>query len=666
MVNKREEEFSREINLLRKRVAELEGVDAKLQKEDAALSSSEAQFRRLFETAKDGILILDAETGVVDDANPFLLDLLGYSLEELRGKAVWELGFLKDTFANREKFLELQSREYVRYDDLPLETSGGQSRSVEFVSNVYLVGRKKVIQCNIRDITARKKAEKDLRESEETFLNVFQKSPATIILSMPYEGILLDVNETFLKYMGYTRDEVIGLSSAELGLFADINDRQQLINILKDKGAVFAYECRFRAKNGKILTGLISIGFIKFKGKTCQLSTVIDITERKRAEVELIRAQKLDSLGVLAGGIAHDFNNIITGVIGNISLALGDMRTDDKNYEILADAEKAAFRTKNLTQQLLTFSKGGAPQKKPMELHYLLKDAAVFAARGSRTKCKFIMARDLMPADIDPGQIGQVISNMVINSEQAMPSGGEIVISAQNTSLPEKNAGALKAGPYIIITIRDNGIGIPEIYLKNIFDPYFTTKQTGSGLGLASSYSIIKNHGGYIGVESRVGKGTSFSIYLPAFQGRYVPESIERGPDMKKGLGRILILDDEEIVRVVGTRILTKLGYTAEAFNESKGAVTRYCQTWGNADAFDAVVLDLTIPGGRGGQGVLAELKRINPKVKAVVSSGYSADPIMANYADYGFSGSLPKPFDLKQASEVFYSLLMKNKVPAV
>jgi len=228
--------------------------------------------------------------------------------------------------------------------------------------------------------------------------------------------------------------------------------------------------------------------------------------------------------------------------------------------------------------------------------------------------------------------------------------------------LPDKNAVPLKAGPYIKIQVKDTGTGIPESHLKNVFDPYFTTKQVGSGLGLATSYSIIKNHGGYIMAESEAGKGATFSIYLPAFQGKYAAETIIAPPEIKKGSGTILILDDEEIVRKVGIRILGKLGYKAEAFDEGNKAVARYRQTFGTPEAFDAVILDLTIPGGKGGQEVLAELKQINPNIRAVVSSGYSANPIVSNYSEYGFSASLPKPFDIKQASEVFYSLLMKDK----
>jgi len=243
-----------------------------------------------------------------------------------------------------------------------------------------------------------------------------------------------------------------------------------------------------------------------------------------------------------------------------------------------------------------------------------------------------------------------------------MPEGGDIIISAENVNLSEKNSAPLEPGQYVKILVTDTGNGIQEKHLKKIFDPYFTTKEIGSGLGLATSYSIVKNHGGEIKVQSEAGKWTSFAIILPAFLGRYMPEEIEPSQDLRKGSGRILVLDDEQIIGVLAIRMLSKLGYTAEAFAESSKAVERYRKTWGTAEAFDAVVLDLTIPGSMGGTEVLAEMKEINPKILAVVSSGYSADPVMARFKEHGFSASLPKPFNIGQVSEVLYNLVTKKK----
>ena len=650
------------VGLSAKRKRELAAIEGKGKKAYKILQVSEVRYRRLFETAQDGILILDAETGMVEDVNPFLIDMLGYSLAQFKGKAVWELGFFRDAIASRDKFLELQKLGYVRYEDLPLKTAGGKSRHVEFVSNVYLVGEKKVIQCNIRDITERKVAEEALKISEARYRRLFETAKDGILILDAESGIVEDVNPFLADMLGYSMEQFKGKAVWELGFLKDtIANREKFLELQRLE--YVRYEnlpletASGQSRHVEFVSNVYLVG-----GKKVIQCNIRDITERKKAEQELIKAQKLDSIGLLAGGIAHDFNNILTGVIGNISLALQGIGADDKNYEVLADAEKAAQRAKNLTQQLLTFSKGGAPVKRMTAFAPLLQEVATFAARGSKAKCKFNIAPDLMPGDFDPGQIGQVISNFVINSIQAMPQGGDIIISAENAAIPEKDTTSLKVGPYVRITFKDTGTGISESHLKNIFDPYFSTKNIGSGLGLATSYSIIKNHNGYISAESELGKGATFTVYLPAFEGKYdLEKPVERAPEVKNGKGRILILDDEEIVRVLGVRILTRLGYSAETFEQSDKAIARYRQTWGRAEAFDAVILDLTIPGSKSGQDVLAKLKEINPGVQAVVSSGYSADPIMANFKDYGFAAALPKPFSIGEASEVFYGLLMKN-----
>jgi CheY-like chemotaxis protein len=280
--------------------------------------------------------------------------------------------------------------------------------------------------------------------------------------------------------------------------------------------------------------------------------------------------------------------------------------------------------------------------------------------RGSAAKYEFHFALDLKPVYADPGQIAQVMSNMAINAVQSMPDGGELTITAENIELAEHGQIPLKAGFYVHIVVRDTGAGIAQANLSKIFDPYFTTRKDGSGLGLATSYSIIKNHDGYITVSSKEGKGTSFDIYLPAFTGTPSAKA-EIVSEITKGSGRILIMDDEEIVRVLGIRILTRLGYTVEAFADSAQTVNRYRELLGGAEAFDAVILDLVIVGGPGGKETLAMLKEIDPNVKTIVSSGYSADPILARYKEYGFSAVLPKPYSVEEISSVLHGLLAKK-----
>jgi PAS domain S-box-containing protein len=387
-------------------------------------------------------------------------------------------------------------------------------------------------------------------------------------------------------------------------------------------------------------------------GRLCgAVSTFVDITELKHAREEMHKSQKLESLGVLAGGIAHDFNNILTAILGNISLARMQLHDTKKTAKRLIEAENAASRAKDLTQQLLTFARGGEPVKKVIEAGALLKEAAGFAIHGSTVRCEFALADGLWPVEVDEGQLSQVIHNLVINAVQAMPDGGTITIGAENlSSVPEGQR-------CVRIFVADNGTGIPEEHLQRIFDPYFTTKQQGSGLGLATCYSIIKKHGGIITVESTLGKGSTFNLTLPVSKlGREAQPEFQT--DVAYGIGRVLVMDDEEPVRKALQAMLDELGYTAECAENGAEAVDLYRKRKEEGKPFAAVILDLTIPGGVGGKEAITTLLKIDPDVKAIVSSGYSTDPVMANYLEYGFSAVLTKPYLLQDMSRVFQELL--------
>ncbi len=373
-----------------------------------------------------------------------------------------------------------------------------------------------------------------------------------------------------------------------------------------------------------------------------------DITDRQKFETEMQRTQKLESLGLLAGGIAHDFNNILTAIFGNIILAKMEVDHDSSGYHRLVEAEKSMIRAKELTQQLLTFAKGGAPVKETADISGLITDSTQFMMSGSPSRCEFDIAPDLWPTDVDKGQISQVINNLVINANHAMPNGGILHVSAENVHLTEVSSLPLPPGRYVKIMIRDEGTGISKENLARIFDPYYTTKKTGSGLGLSSALSIIRKHNGYIDVESELGVGTTFSLYLPASD-----KPVEQAPIAEAshtmGSGYVLVMDDEEAIRDVSSRLLEHMGYRVEVAGSGEDAIELYRMALEDGDPLDVVIMDLTIPGGMGGKEAIAKLKEIDPEVRVIVSSGYSNDPIMANYHEYGFVGVLTKPYSGKE-----------------
>ena len=384
------------------------------------------------------------------------------------------------------------------------------------------------------------------------------------------------------------------------------------------------------------------------------------IIERKKMEAELQNIDKLESIGALAGGIAHDFNNLLTGIVGNISLAKM-YSSEEKVIERLTEAERASMQSRHLTQQLLTFSKGGAPVKETASISELLKDTTQFALSGSNVKSLFSIPDDLWQVKIDKRQISQVIQNLVANADQAMPIGGVIKIRAENVIISDKDNLPISEGKYIKISVSDEGIGISKEYLTKIFDPYFTTKAKGSekgtGLGLTICHSIIEKHSGYITVESEVEIGTTFYIYLPTFQ-REVSEEVEVKERIFSGTGRILVMDDEEIVRKVTGDVLNHLGYNVDFACDGSEAIELYQKAKESGNPFDAVILDLTIPGGMGGKKAVEKLFEIDPEVKAIVSSGYSTDPIMSDYKQYGFSEAVAKPYNIKELGEILHRVI--------
>jgi len=370
-----------------------------------------------------------------------------------------------------------------------------------------------------------------------------------------------------------------------------------------------------------------------------------DVTEKQKAETQMLTESKLQSVGLLAGGIAHDFNNQLTTIIGNLSLARMPGSSREEISQMLADAEKAALGAKELTQQLLTFAKGGAPIRKPMLLTELIREACQFVLHGSNVQCDYSLASDAWPVEADKGQIRQILNNLVLNARQAMSHGGKMEVRLENTVLSADTMPPLPAGKYVKISIQDHGPGINPEHLPRIFEPYFTTKKAGTGLGLATVYSVVRKHNGQIKAISEPGKGTTFEIHLPASQTPASPAHSPTKPEKFSGHGRILVVDDEAPIRKFLTMMLQKFGYEAETANDGEEAIARFTAAQSAGTPFDVIIMDLTIPNGMGGCEAVRRLRELDSKVRAIASSGYSLDPVMANYRDYGFCGVIPKPY---------------------
>jgi len=386
------------------------------------------------------------------------------------------------------------------------------------------------------------------------------------------------------------------------------------------------------------------------------------IEQRKQMEEELLRARKLESLGMLAGGIAHDFNNFLTVIQGNLAVAEMQLKSGSEEIsETLGEIAGACRRAAALSSQLLTFARGGAPIRRQVSVAALIRSAVDLARAGSPISVDLELAEDLWPAEADPGQLTQVLQNVLLNARQAMPQGGTIAIRAANTVLPAN--GARTAGRYVRIVVRDQGCGIPPEALPLIFDPYFTTKKSASGLGLATAYAIITKHRGNIAVESQAGLGATVTIDVPASQ---QPVATERGGKAKPAIttGKVLVMDDEEALLRLLPAILKPLGYKVECARDGAEAIAIYKQAMTSRHPFDAVVLDLTVPRGMGGLETAAKLKKINPSVALIVSSGYSDSPVMSAFRDYGFDDVIPKPWEPGQVAAVISGVLLSHNKP--
>ena len=490
------------------------------------------------------------------------------------------------------------------------------------------------------------------REAEEQYRVLFEQSPDGVVLLDPVSKKPVRFNAAAHKQLGYTHEEFAVLSLLEIDAIESLAEIEQRTRILLEHGTA-TFDTVHRTKNGQLRDVQVSAKSIFLERTPYILSIYRDITDSKKMEGELLKSQKLESLGVLAGGIAHDFNNLLTAIVGNISLAANCLEPDSRPAALLAASEKACLRARDLTQQLLTFAKGGAPVKQHSSIAAVVRESADFALRGSESRCEFHIPDDLRSAEIDKGQIGQVIHNLIINADQAMPGGGTVRVSCAN--VPHVPGDPVD-DYWVRIDVQDSGVGIQPEYLQKIFDPYFTTKQKGSGLGLASSFSIIRNHHGRIEVESTPGVGTVFHVFLPAVAAS-AEQPLKEHVAASSRHFRIMIMDDERIVFDVVAEMLHLLGHDVVKTANGTDALKAYRKALAEGRRFDLVILDLTIPGGMGGREAAKLLLQIDPDVKAVVSSGYASDSTVAEYKSSGFVGVLSKPFTLSDIEKLLADL---------
>ncbi len=628
---------------------------------EEALRESEERFRSIVENTEAGYFFIDSD-GIIREVNEAWVKMYKYSsADEIIGhhftkiQRIDDIGPAKDTFAGI-----MRGESTYLSGEFSRKCKDGSAGFQTFTARpVIHSGEVRGIEGFIIDITERKRAENELQRSKALLRTVIDTVP-NYICAKDFNGRFLLVNKGLAAFYGTTVDEMTGI------LHADIcEDEEELKAMLaadrevleSGKLKIIPEESMQNPDGSVTYLETTKVPFAIF-GDPAVLIMARDVTERKELEEERAKAAKLESIGLLAGGIAHDFNNILSIILGNLTFAKMTVNEERSPVaESLTAAEAACGRARDLTQQLLTFAKGGAPVKEKIILSGLIKEATKFSLRGSNVMCRHYIAKDLWFCEVDEGQISQVINNLIINADQAMPNGGTINIRAENDTIGKVNRLPLNDGRYVKITIKDQGHGIPEDQISKIFDPYFTTKQKGSGLGLTTTYSIIKRHGGHIFVESELKVGTKFHIFIPALWEKE-EEKEEEKKEIAATRGKILVMDDEQALCDVISMVLKQMGHEVECANNGIQALKMYKQSKDSGQPFDAVILDLTIPGGMGGQETIKRLLKMDPEVKAIVSSGYSNDPVLANFKEYGFSSKVSKPYRLDELREVLQSVI--------
>lgn len=655
---KTKEELIQELSVARNQIAEMGDLKGECKRVESIMRQAVIMSKE--EKARTDAIIAAIGDGIsVQDTN-FVVLLQNQIHKDMVGDHVGE--FCYKGYQNREKICEdchlamsfkdgrVHRHEQVRstdrgtfYYDItasPLKDSSGR-----IIAGIEAV----------RDITERKKTEQALLSAEAKFRTLVEQSFAGIYIIQ--DGSFIYTNPKFSEIFGYAPEELplkpfLDIVADESRDLVAENVRRHIEGEIRTAHYIF----RGKRKDGSLFDAEIQGATTELNGKVAIIGALIDITERRRLERENLKAQKLASLGILAAGIAHEYNNALTAINGNIALAKMYAKADSEMADILSEAEKAAQKAERLTQELRIFSKGGALFKKVAAVSALIREIAQERA-DPRIAYTFEIRPDLWTIEADETQFRQAISNIVENARESMPEGGTIRITAENIHDAPETLPAIRAGRYVRFSISDQGSGIAETHMEKIFEPFFTTKEQSSGLGLTTASSIIEGHDGYITVESSAGSGAIFHIYMPAAT---EPEGdAVSGKQLSLGSRRVLVMDDEELVRTVAERMLNQCGCSATFAGDGEEMLAQYREARDAGRPFDAVIVDLIISSGMGGKEAIEELLRIDPAAKAIVSSGYSDDPIMENYRDFGFRGVLPKPYLIPALKRVLYDVII-------
>ncbi|NMC75198.1 MAG: PAS domain S-box protein, partial [Geobacteraceae bacterium] len=630
-----------------------------------AAEKEAAFFRALIEYTREPVYVLDIEDGKMFYVNPAACSHYGIDLETMKTMRIpdWDPTFDMGRLPGIREQLKLGN--LLRFETTH-RVASGELIPVEVTSSYLKFGGREYSAGNFHDIRERKAMEAALRESEKNLLEA-QRIAKVGNWTRDLSGNLLYASAECRRIFG--REAGVGSGTFESFL--------ELVHPDDRDGIRAAFE-------GIVRTGqpfTVDFGIIRPDGterivraraeKTPGepgvpekiIGTVQDITEQRQAEADrielerqMLTMQKLESLGVLAGGIAHDFNNLLTGIVGNLSMMRMGLPADHPLHDRIGRCEKAVQQATGLTCQLLTFSRGGEPVKKVLDVGRVIRDSVSLSLHGSNVAVETKISDDLWPIEADEGQLGQVFNNLLINADQSMPQGGVVRVEACNQHLSANRVPSLAPGRYVLVSVIDQGTGIPPENLDRIFDPYFTTKKSGTGLGLTALHSIVRKHGGQVLVTSRLGVGSVFRVYLPACgQGTAAEGGAERAGASPFPTGEcfVIVMDDEEIIRDMAREMLSLLGCRAAVCSCGEEAIELYRDAWERGERPDAVIMDLTVPGKMGGLEASAALRDLDPEALLIVSSGYSNDPVLSDFRKYGFFECLAKPFRLEDLGAV-------------